>query len=136
MRVQTFQELESAYQQTSQGLDKDDLNERSAFLKTHPYSVIIEGEYSEFENLNQWISKQINNDSKWKHIYFGKTDYDFGFVEYFLTKEKDMLQLKEIVPFIFTTYPLSLVPNTICRSNGYNLQIDYDSSMEDALIYP
>lgn len=133
MRTQTFTELQTAYYDTNHGLDNEVLEERSKLLKTHRYSLIVEGEYSELENLKLWISEHTSTP---KEIYYGKTDYDFGFVEYFFEDEANQQWTKQIVPLIFTSYPLALNPNTICRSNGYSEQVDYDPEMKNAIIFP
>nr|WP_294858428.1 hypothetical protein [uncultured Fluviicola sp.] len=134
MRSQSFRELISAYKEIARDMDQSDLNERTNFLEELPFSLIIEGEYSEFENLEKWILQylpQIN----YERIYYGKTDYDFGFVEYFLSDENSLQLLEQAVPLIFTTYPLALIPHTILRSDGCGIDIRYDPSMTDAIVY-
>lgn len=134
MRIQSFQELIVAYEEVSRDLDPSDLSDRTDFLEKLPFSLVIEGEYSEFENLDQWILQYLPQTSC-ERIYYGKIAYDFGFVEYFLPDENSIQLLEQSVPLIFTTYPLALIPTTILRTNGYGIDIPYDPSMTDAIIY-
>lgn len=134
MRIQTFQELQAEYGKCSRGLDQDDLDQRDVFLATFPFSIIVEGGYLEIENLEKWIGQNLP--VSFESLYFGKTGYDFGFIEYFFPEEESSRKLEQIVPLIFTTYPLAPNPNTVCRSIGYDSEEKYDPSIPGAMVYP
>ncbi len=90
MRTRTFTELEEAYNETFSGLDPDDIIQRNFLLNQYASSVIVEGEWFELENLEKWNNENIN-EIPIHQIWYGKIDYDFGLVEYFL-RIKTMLK--------------------------------------------
>ncbi len=135
MRVQTFDEFLNEYDPKfgGRGLDADDVNERNVLLLTHQYSVIVEGDFRELEHLEKWIKINIHENSL-PQIWYGKTDYDYGFVEYFLNEEKDVNALCLIVPNIYTEYPYSNPPR-ITKTNGSLAEIIYESQNKEAVVF-
>ncbi len=134
MRVQTFEELLFAYNKTMSGIDRADIINRNEMLTRYKYSVIVEGEWSEFENLEKWIKINFDIDS-FEQIWYGKTGYDYGFVEYFVNNERGSSDLQLAIPNIFTVYPNSYPPGQILKSDGYGKDIIYDSSNKEAIIF-
>lgn len=135
MRVRTHEELLKEYDPKlgGRGLDADDVNERDVLLLNHQYSVIVEGDFRELENLEKWIKTNIDENSL-PQIWYGKTDYDYGFVEYFLKEEKDATALHLIVPNIYTEY-LYANPPRISKTNGAQAEIIYDSQNKEAVVF-
>ena len=134
MRVLNFTELENEYHQTFSSLDTDDINERNKLLISLPYSVIVECDWLEFENLEKWAKENID-ENPLERIGYGKTAYDFGCFEYFFKDERNATNFSKVVPQIFTTYPNSYPPNHICKSDGYDNHIDYDPTDTSSIIY-
>lgn len=134
MRIQSFQNMESEYNSGNGGLYSSDLEERKKSLEKYTYSVIVEGEHSEFENLEKWIIQNISEDL-FENIYYGKTGYNFGFAEYFINEKEHVEKLNFIVPCIYTVYPKAYPSRKICKSESYEISVDYDSSDLNAIIF-
>ncbi len=116
MRVQSFKNMESEYKTDNVGLEVEDLEERKKLLEKYNYSVIVEGEHSEFENLEKWIEQNIAENGI-ENIYYGKTGYNFGFAEFFTNEKSHEENLNLVVPCIFTVYPNANPSTIICKSN-------------------
>jgi len=116
-------------------LNPDDLDERRKLLDKYKFSVIIEGGHMEFDNLDKWITQNLGTHPI-ESIYYGKTDYDYGFAEFFLSEKTDEERLRNAVPNIYTTYADSYPPGKICKSNGSGSDIDYLISDTDAIVFP
>lgn len=134
MKVQSFEYMRTQYR-GNRDLEPDDLNERVELLKKFKHSLIVEGGHMEFDNLHKWIKTNFGPDSI-KEIYFGKTDYDYGFAEFFLCEQTQEEKLRQAVPNIYTTYPFSDPPNKISKSDGCEKDIQYSQTNKDAIIYP
>ncbi len=135
MKTESFQKMESEYKTENGKLEVEYLEERTKMLSRFKYSVIIEGEHSEFDNLDKWIKQNINQNGI-ENIYYGKTGYDYGFAEYFTNEIESEKKLNIIVSNIYTTYPDASPSRLICRSNGYDLTVEYSSSNINAIIFP
>lgn len=135
MKVQSFEQMQAEYNSGSRGLEPNDLEERKTLLSKYPYSAIVEGEHSEFDNLRKWIKEHIG-ENRIESIYYGKTGYDYGFAEFFVPEKTDEELLKLAIPDIYTIYPHAYPSRLICKSDGYGIDIPYDVSNENALIYP
>ncbi len=72
------------------------------------------------------------NTLKW--LYYGKTGYDYGFIEYFGDMEEDVLKTENIVEIIYTIYPDSSPPNQISRTDSYDNWIDYEPDDKEAIV--
>lgn len=114
-------------------LDADDEHSRENAMMGCPYTVIVEGEFMEFDNLNVWISTYLGSDKLYS-LFYSKTGYDFGFTEYFFTDETDAIKVAEIVPHIYTRYPHANPPDLTVKSNGYNKQVAYDPQDQLAIV--
>lgn len=131
MKVQSFENMRKVYSDNND-LDIIDLKERKELLTKFKYSVIIEGSHIEFDNLNDWIRQNISTEPL-KEIYYGKTDYDYGFAEYFVNEKIDEEKLTFAVKNIYTTWG----NGTISKSDGSSItDILYSSDNKDAIIYP
>jgi len=112
---------------------KIDYSERNQMLQNYPFSIIIEAGHMELDSLNEWIRLNLNpNALKW--LYYGKTGYDYGFIEYFGAKEEEVLKTSKVIHCIYTVYPESSPPNQISRTDGYNNWIDYEAHNKEALV--
>jgi hypothetical protein len=47
-------------------------------------------------------------------LFYGKTDYDYGFAEFFFNEKKYVIKLTEAIPDIFTVYPNACSAKKIC----------------------
>lgn len=134
MKVQTFLVMQSVYN-GNRYLEPDDLEQREKILVHYPYSVIVEGEHNEFDNLRKWIERNISKDGL-NEIYYGKIDYDYGFAEFFLSDQSLAEKLTLVVPNIYTTYPHSTLPGKICKSDGTKKWIINTPEDLSAIVYP
>jgi|JI10StandDraft_1071094.scaffolds.fasta_scaffold232642_2 hypothetical protein len=133
MRVQSFEYMRTVYG-GNRDLESDDLQEREKLLTEFKYSVIVECEHMEYDNLHKWIKQNIQTEPI-KEIYYGKTDYNYGFVEFFLTEKMQEENLRLTVPNIYTTYPFSNPSGKICKSDGSDNEIEYTPRDKNAIVY-
>ena len=119
MRIHSFQDILKEY---GNDIESDDLNERQEKLVTQKYSVIVEGNFFEYENAEKWIKANLNVVTI-NFIFYGKTGYDFGFMEYFFNTEFDSEQFKNKVPDIYTNFP----DGSCSKSDGYHKYIDFNN---------
>jgi len=115
-------------------LDSDDKNEREKILSKLKYSVIVEGDWTEFDNLDKWIKYNLDIETI-TDLFYGKTDYDYGFREIFFDREDYSTMIINVIPNIYTIYPHSTIPNQMCKSDGYQKNIKYEASFKDAIIF-
>ena len=102
MKTHQHEEMIKEYGTTQ--VDIEDLEERKETLSRQGYSVIVEGDFLEFENAEKWIEENLHIDTI-NRLFYGKTDYDFSFMEYFFDHEEDSERFKKEVANIYTTYP-------------------------------
>lgn len=134
MQLQSFKYMQTEYDTSNGGLDIDDINEREKLLSKYKYSVILECEHNEFESLEKWIKENID-ESCIANIYYGKTGYDYGFAEFFVTEKAIEEKLKSVIPNIYTTYANAYPSREICKTNGYGVFITYDPTDKDAIVF-
>ncbi len=121
MKLRTYKELLIELELNNLNIDQ---SERNQMLRNNPFSIILEAGHMELDSLDEWIRLNLNpNTLKW--IYYGKTGYDYGFIEYFGTNQEDVLKVSNVIHQIYTVYPDSSPPNQISRTDGYNNWIDY-----------
>ena len=133
MRLRSFEEMLSEYNIPE--LESDDKMSRAERLSQHKYSIIVEGDFLEFDNLELWIKTNLRLDSiDW--LFYGKIGYDFGFAEYFFEKENQALEVARVVPNVYTTFGYWLRPNRICKSDGFDTWVDLDPANKDAIVFP
>lgn len=131
MKSQSLEYMQALYS-NNRGLEPADLEKRKNLLAKYKYSVIIEGSYLEFDNLERWIKQNISVDPL-EEIYYGKTDYNYGFAEYFVKEEAHEAQLKFAVEHIYTTWG----NGAIFKTNGSNMpDIPYAADDKDAIVFP
>jgi hypothetical protein len=126
MRNSTYQEMLIEY-----GNDLDIYAvERNQFLIKNSYSIILEGEFLELENLEKWINKNIILESP-ASIYYDKVDYNYCFVEYFFFKKNNVIETEKVISKIFTTYASSKT----LRTNGKSDDVEYNSEILNAIVF-
>ena len=130
MRKSSYEEMTIEY---NNDLDSYKV-ERNQLLSQFKYSVILEGESMELQNLEKWIIENTDLENL-TFIYYDKTDYNYFFVEYFFTVEEQAKKIEKVIPKIFTTYPKAFPSQSIIRTNGNKEFIDYSSEMLDAIIF-
>jgi hypothetical protein len=129
MRNSSYQEILIEY---GNGLDSY-RNEREHLLSKYKYSIILEGEFTELENLEKWVKKHLDIETL-ESIYYDKTDYNYCFVEYFFSTESQALKIQDLIPKFFSTYPNTYHSPSICRTNGNGKFIEYNSNILDVII--
>ena len=102
-------------------------------MKTKPFSVIFEGTHLELDSLDEWIKTNLIG-SNFDFLYYSKTDYDYGFAEYFGASEANIIELTKIIPNIYTIFPDSLEPNVACKTFGSGNWIEYSPQAVDGII--
>jgi hypothetical protein len=117
------------------GLEVDDLQERKILRAKYKFSIIVIGDYSELDNLENWSRQNIRKND-FENIYYGKTEYNYGFAEYFVNEKELEERLKFIIPNIFTIYPNANPSQEISRTEGYDIILKYDSSNENGIVLP
>ncbi|SEW51578.1 hypothetical protein [Chitinophaga arvensicola] len=130
MRIKSFQEMLLEYNISE--LEPDDNTERKEMLSKYDNSVILEGGFMEFENLDKWIRITLGKNNI-MYIFYGKTGYDYGFAEYFFDDAREAQEVTRAIPNIYTLYPKSYKPNHICKSDGYDEEVAYDPENKDAI---
>lgn len=125
--------MEIVYKTHSLGLDDDNLESRLELIKKFPFSVVIEGDFVEFDNLDKWVKMHFYS-NMFTSIYYGKTDYNFGYAEYFFKKNEAVEKVKNAIPNFYSTYFHAYPSAKICKSNGYYESIDYDPKDTKAII--
>jgi hypothetical protein len=117
-----------------EGHDGKDIIRRGKLLAKGLYSVIVETEWMEFDNLKRWMSLNIQATDQ-EYVSYGKIGYNFGFFEFFFERENDMLRTLEAIPRIYTIYPHSLTPAQPIRSIGYEGEQRHDPNDVTAIIF-
>ena len=129
MKNSTYREMLIEY-----GNDLDSYkNERELLLSKYNYSIILEGEFTELENLENWIKENIDLKII-ESIYYDKIDYNYCFVEYFFSLENYALLVQDVIPRIFSTYQNAHPLPVILRTNGSGEFIEYKDSMQNVII--
>lgn len=132
MKLRNFDELILAYKDNSGW----DINyERDIFLSQNPYSIILEGDQMELENLDKFIIQKFGFENLISIIY-DKIHYNYHFAEYFFKSNLNALEVEFSIPKIYTTYPNSYPPNKILKSNTFEEIIEYNPDLdENAIIF-
>lgn len=129
MKIATYKELIQAYK-GYYDLSESCLPKRSEILKTNPYSVILEATHYEFDSLDEWIKINLP-DSNIEFLYYSKTDYDYA--EYFGKIEKNVIELKKVIPNIYTIFLDSSMPDG-SKTNGSGNWIEYSSEDSNGIV--
>ena len=108
-------------------------NERELLLSKYNYSIILEGEFTELENLESWIYENIDI-NEIESIYYDKIDYNYCFVEYFFSSEINALKTQDVIPMIFSTYHNAHSLPITLRTNGIGEFIEYKDSMQNVIV--
>jgi len=132
MKIRSFEEMLLEYQIPELEPDNDE-RERYKMLSLFKYSVILEGEFMEFENLDKWIKIYIDEDAV-NSLFYGKTGYNYGFIEYFFDNETKLSEIIKVIPNIYTLYPNANPRECVGKSDGYDSWIDYNSEDKNAVL--
>lgn len=129
MKNSTYREMLIEY-----GNDLDSYkDERELLLSKYNYSIILEGEFTELENLETWIKENIDT-NEIESIYYDKIDYNYCFVEYFFSLENHALLTQDVVPRIFSTYQNIQNSPNIFKTYGVGKFIEYDNSIQNVIV--
>lgn len=105
MKINTFEGCVKIYNNDLKeqgGWDTEDNKKRSSSLETFPHSVIVEGNYLEYDVAEKWVTKNISpKDEKWTDLWYGKIGYDYGFWEFFFENKEDAEKFKESVRIFY-----------------------------------
>jgi hypothetical protein len=102
MLVRSYEEMLKEY--NLEDLLSDDKEDRARLLTEYKNSVIFEGDFLEFDKLNDWIKLNLGVQAP-PFLFYGKLGYDYGFFELFPATEKQVMRLIEIIPELFTIFP-------------------------------
>lgn len=102
MQTSSFERMLKEY--AIPALEPEDEAGRAVMLSKFSHSVIFEAEFTEYDNLEKWIRENISPGHV-NYLFYGKTDYDYGFYEVFLDDAEQVTRLADIIPTIYTTYP-------------------------------
>lgn len=133
MKVQPFEYMRTFYS-GNRDLEPEDLEERKKLLTEYKYSVIVECGHMEYDNLHKWLKQNIQTNLI-KEIYYGKIDYDYGFVEFFLPEKMQETKLRLAIPNIYTAYSFPNSPGRILKSDGCDKVVEYDPNDKEAIVY-
>ena len=90
MKTATLEECNSAYDWTDGRGPKFEREARREALENFPFSIIVEGNYDEFDVAENWLKSMFGAEGEqWLKIWYSKTDYDYGFWELFFKSEKE-----------------------------------------------
>jgi hypothetical protein len=130
VKISSFQEMLLEYGISE--LDPDYNIERMEMLSMYKYTVILEGEFMELDNLEKWIKINLGKNTVIS-LFYGKTGYNYGFSEYFFDDQQQAWEATKAIPNIYTLYPASYKPNHICKSDGYGKEVEYNAEDKDAI---
>jgi len=109
MRVSTFPQMFKEYE--VRPMDTDELTERSTLLGQGKFSVIFEGDFLETDTVRSWLKQELGIEEPY-FIFYGKLDYDYGYFEFFFSKENDAISLAEVLPKMYTLFLNGLMMRT------------------------
>ena len=125
MKISTYENCFTSYTDNWSGWQSNfDVERKNSFLM-FPYSVIIEGSFSDIDIAEAWCLKQVGKvditsdmfflknyagkleeikrtkNGLWKIYFYGKTSYDYGFCEFFFREKIDLEKFQKAVPNFF-----------------------------------
>lgn len=130
MKLSTFEELLEEYRSFEDDPGLDDIRSvRSEMIAVLPHSLIVEGSFLEWDNLERWLDRQFGpeNGSVWKSVFYGKTGYDYGYWEFFFSSTIDLELLIKTIPTIYG----QANGQGRFRSEGYDCLIDLPEESSD-----
>ncbi|MFT3674293.1 MAG: hypothetical protein QM781_00200 [Chitinophagaceae bacterium] len=102
MLLRSFDEMLVAYGITV--LEESDQTDRSAMLIRLPNSVLFEGEYCEYDSIQNWYRQNISP-VPIPFLFYGKLDYDYGFFELFFADPVIARRISALIPGFYSIYP-------------------------------
>lgn len=89
---------------------------RDVALSKYPHSVLVEGYYPEHDVAVEWATSAAGQrDVAWTSLWYAKTDYDYGFQEFFFVDEADATSFEKAA---ITFYAMLDSENKRWRSEG------------------
>lgn len=121
MKISTFENCIATYNEFN-GWEPEFDRERNQILRVSPFSVIVEGDYLEYEMVVDWCSKMIGlQNIDWKNLCYQKIDYDYCFWEFFFAQEDQARQLQKFVPLVYADARAN--GGKKWRSDGYDKSV-------------
>ena len=135
MKIDSFENCVNFYKSFDQWDEKFNLYHEK-LLTELPFSLVIEGDFSELRQAINWCLNNIgkrsnkNIDSEnidfrkldqnsssgiWSELWYEKSDYDYGSSEFFFKNKEDLEKFKLEIPNFYLEYGKKK-----WRSNGYN----------------
>jgi len=102
MLLKSFGEMLAGYGITA--LEESDQRDRSAMLVRFPYSVLFEGDYFEYDSIQNWYRQNISI-GPIPFLFYGKLAYDYGFFEFFFDDPAVAEQISVLIPRFYSIYP-------------------------------
>ena len=100
-----LKELAHYYYECEDNKLEEIYNERKTILLNFPHSLIVEGSFLEWDNLEMWLNQEFGSadDGKWQWIFHDKTAYNYGFFEFFFTSLQNLELLTQQIPLVYGT---------------------------------
>lgn len=130
MKLSTFEELLEEYSSFEDDSGLEDIRSiRNEMIAVLPHSLIVEGSFLEWDNLERWLDRQFGPevDSVWNSIFYGKTGYDYGYWEFFFSSTLDSELLIKTIPTIYG----QAKGQSRFRTEGYDTLIDLPEESSD-----
>ena len=108
MKIRKQEELENEYQDL--GGIRELKSQKDTLITDYPFSVLLTADYIEIENAERWCTENV---SEWTKLWYGKTDYDYGHIEFFFKNEEDKVKFESIVEELIIEYQSGLKGRTV-----------------------
>jgi hypothetical protein len=101
MKINTIEYVTKHYTE-HHDWDAQDENERKIALEKFPFSLVVEGNYPEADMAIEYCVKNFGDENgTWMKLWYGKTDYDYGFYEFCFKEEQQLISFKSSVDDFF-----------------------------------
>lgn len=101
MQINTLESGRKIYQSFN-GWEESFDQKRVEMLKQFPCSVIVEGDYLEYDMATDWCTKKIGaKNESWTDLWYERIGYEYGFWEFFFKNEKQAQTFRNFVPSVY-----------------------------------